>query len=78
MGALTVLGSAVGAYVMSMAVLSPCPLLVAEGAGGGGLVVSITCMFEVRLKVRKSFMTPSPPHRCSPGQPLFLLCLMSK
>lgn len=31
---------------MSMAVLSPCPLLVGEGAGGGGVIVSITCMFE--------------------------------
>lgn len=34
MGALTVLGSAVGAYLLSMAVLSPCPLLVDEAAGG--------------------------------------------
>lgn len=41
MGALTVLGSGVGAYLMSMAVLSPCPLLVDEDAGGG-VVVSIT------------------------------------
>lgn len=40
MGALTVLGSGVGAYLMSMAALSPCPLLVANGAGRV-LVVSI-------------------------------------
>lgn len=34
MGALTLVGSGVGAYIMGMAVLSPCPLLVNESSGG--------------------------------------------
>ncbi|XP_003976011.1 solute carrier family 52, riboflavin transporter, member 2 isoform X1 [Takifugu rubripes] len=42
MGALTVLGSAVGAYLLSMAVLSPCPLLVDEAAGGVVAVLAWT------------------------------------
>ncbi|KAM9738597.1 riboflavin transporter 2-like isoform 1-T3 [Menidia menidia] len=40
MGALTVMGSAVGAYIMSMAVLSPCPLLVNEASGGAIMVLA--------------------------------------
>lgn len=40
MGALTVMGSAAGAYIMGMAVLSPCPLLVSD-ASGGVIIVSI-------------------------------------
>ncbi|XP_047461221.1 riboflavin transporter 2 [Mugil cephalus] len=40
MGALTVLGSGVGAYIMSMAVLSPCPLLVNDSSGGVVIVLA--------------------------------------
>ncbi|XP_023250701.1 riboflavin transporter 2-like [Seriola lalandi dorsalis] len=40
MGALTVMGSGVGAYIMSMAVLSPCPLLVNDTSGGFIMVLS--------------------------------------
>lgn len=41
MGALTVIGSGIGAYIMSMAVMSPCPLLVNETAGGVIMVSSL-------------------------------------
>uniref|UniRef100_A0A3Q3WUB7 Riboflavin transporter n=1 Tax=Mola mola TaxID=94237 RepID=A0A3Q3WUB7_MOLML len=40
MGALTVMGSGVGAYIMGMAALSPCPLLVNEGSGGAIIVLA--------------------------------------
>ncbi|XP_041665834.1 riboflavin transporter 2 [Cheilinus undulatus] len=40
MGALTVIGSGVGAYIMSMAVMSPCPLLVNESSGGVIMVLA--------------------------------------
>ncbi|XP_051247483.1 riboflavin transporter 2 [Dicentrarchus labrax] len=40
MGALTVIGSGVGAYIMAMAVLSPCPLLVNETTGGVIIVLA--------------------------------------
>ncbi|CAG5956550.1 unnamed protein product [Menidia menidia] len=40
MGALTVMGSAVGAYIMAMAVLSPCPMLVNEASGGAIMVLA--------------------------------------
>ncbi|XP_071751121.1 riboflavin transporter 2 [Centroberyx gerrardi] len=40
MGALTVLGSGVGAYIMTMAVLSPCPLLVNDSSGGVLIVLA--------------------------------------
>uniref|UniRef100_A0A3P8TK75 Riboflavin transporter n=1 Tax=Amphiprion percula TaxID=161767 RepID=A0A3P8TK75_AMPPE len=40
MGVLTVCGSAVGAFIMSMAVLSPCPLLVHDSAGAVIIVLS--------------------------------------
>lgn len=33
MGILTVIGTGIGAYIMAMAVLSPCPLLVHESSG---------------------------------------------
>lgn len=39
MGVLTVIGSGVGAYIMGMAVLSPCPLL-ADETSGGVIIVS--------------------------------------
>lgn len=39
MGALTVIGSGVGAFIMGMAALSPCPLLV-NGTSGGVIIVS--------------------------------------
>lgn len=41
MGALTGIGSGVGAYIFSMAVLSPCPLLVDQTLGGV-VIVSIS------------------------------------
>uniref|UniRef100_A0A8C2XG95 Riboflavin transporter n=1 Tax=Cyclopterus lumpus TaxID=8103 RepID=A0A8C2XG95_CYCLU len=40
MGALTVSGSGVGAYIMGMAALSPCPLLVNETSGGVIIVLA--------------------------------------
>ncbi|XP_068567504.1 riboflavin transporter 2 [Cebidichthys violaceus] len=40
MGALTVTGSGVGAYIMGMAALSPCPLLVNETSGGVVIVLA--------------------------------------
>ncbi|XP_028285959.1 riboflavin transporter 2 [Parambassis ranga] len=40
MGALTGIGSAVGAYIMGMAVLSPCPLMVNDTAGGTIIVLA--------------------------------------
>lgn len=40
MGALTVVGSAVGGYIMFVAALSPCPLLVNDTAGGAVIVSS--------------------------------------
>uniref|UniRef100_UPI0037E8A8D9 riboflavin transporter 2 n=1 Tax=Semicossyphus pulcher TaxID=241346 RepID=UPI0037E8A8D9 len=40
MGALTVIGSGIGAYITGMAVLSPCPLLVNDTAGGVTMVLA--------------------------------------
>ncbi|KAF3707186.1 Riboflavin transporter 2 [Channa argus] len=40
MGALTVVGSGIGAYIMGMAVLSPCPLLVNDTSGGAIIVLA--------------------------------------
>lgn len=40
MGALTVIGSGVGAFIMGMAALSPCPLLVNHTSGGVIIVSS--------------------------------------
>ncbi|KAK5910809.1 hypothetical protein CgunFtcFv8_005041 [Champsocephalus gunnari] len=40
MGALTVTGSGVGVYIIAMAVLSPCPLLVNETSGGVIMVLA--------------------------------------
>ncbi|XP_037331081.2 riboflavin transporter 2 [Pungitius pungitius] len=40
MGALTLLGSAAGAYIMSMAALSPCPLLVHHTSGAVVMVLA--------------------------------------
>nr|XP_040045359.1 riboflavin transporter 2 [Gasterosteus aculeatus aculeatus] len=40
MGALTLLGSAAGAYIMSMAALSPCPLLVHQTSGAAVIVLA--------------------------------------
>lgn len=40
MGILTVIGSAIGAYIMGMAALSPCPLLV-DNIAGSVIIVSI-------------------------------------
>lgn len=46
MGALTVVGSGVGAYIMGMAVLSPCPLLVNE-TSGGVIIVSHASFIQI-------------------------------
>ncbi|XP_054620508.1 riboflavin transporter 2 [Dunckerocampus dactyliophorus] len=40
MGALTLLGSGVGAFIISMAALSPCPLLVNDNSGGVIMVLA--------------------------------------
>nr|XP_020453329.1 riboflavin transporter 2-like [Monopterus albus]XP_020453330.1 riboflavin transporter 2-like [Monopterus albus] len=48
MGALSVIGSAVGAYIMGMAALSPCPLLVHETSGGVIIVFAwIVCVLTL-------------------------------
>ncbi|XP_041868503.1 riboflavin transporter 2 isoform X2 [Melanotaenia boesemani] len=52
MGALTVMGSGVGAYIMSMAVLSPCPLLVNE-ASGAAIIVLAWVVFILSLSYVK-------------------------
>ncbi|KAL7381871.1 hypothetical protein ABVT39_012695 [Epinephelus coioides] len=52
MGALTVIGSAVGAFIMSMAVLSPCPLLVNE-ASGSVIIVLAWILFVLTLSYVK-------------------------
>lgn len=40
MGLLTIIGSAIGAYIMGMAALSPCPLLV-DNIAGSIIIVSM-------------------------------------
>ncbi|XP_056154813.1 riboflavin transporter 2 [Lampris incognitus] len=52
MGALTVLGSGIGAYIMGIAVLSPCPLLVTE-TSGGVLIVLAWIVFVLTLSYVK-------------------------
>ncbi|KAM4631468.1 solute carrier family 52, riboflavin transporter, member 2 [Polymixia lowei] len=52
MGALTVIGSGVGAYIMAMAVQSPCPLLVHE-TSGGVLIVLAWIVFVLTLSYVK-------------------------
>ncbi|XP_070777950.1 riboflavin transporter 2 [Enoplosus armatus] len=52
MGALTVIGSGVGAFIMSMAVLSPCPLLVHE-TSGGVIIVLAWILFVLALSYVK-------------------------
>ncbi|XP_070702707.1 riboflavin transporter 2 [Pempheris klunzingeri] len=52
MGALTVIGSGVGAYIMAMAVLSPCPLLVDE-TSGGVIIVMAWILFILTLSYVK-------------------------
>lgn len=42
MGALTLIGSGLGAYIMAIAVLSPCPLLVHETSGGVIIVSNLS------------------------------------
>lgn len=42
MGALTLIGSGVGAYIMTVAVLSPCPLLVHDTSGGVIIVSNLS------------------------------------
>ncbi|XP_031730548.1 riboflavin transporter 2 [Anarrhichthys ocellatus] len=52
MGALTVTGSGVGAYIMGMAALSPCPLLV-HGTSGGVVIVLAWVLFILTLSYVK-------------------------
>ncbi|KAM6903317.1 riboflavin transporter 2 [Lycodopsis pacificus] len=52
MGALTVTGSGVGAYIMGMAALSPCPLLV-NGTSGGVIIVLAWVLFILTLSYVK-------------------------
>ncbi|KAM3858090.1 riboflavin transporter 2 [Diretmus argenteus] len=52
MGALTVTGSGVGAYIMGMAVLSPCPPLVSD-TSGSVLIVSAWIVFVLTLSYVK-------------------------
>ncbi|XP_029022681.1 riboflavin transporter 2 [Betta splendens] len=48
MGALTVLGSAVGAYIMAMAAFSPCPLLVHVSSGSVLIVLAwVVCVLTL-------------------------------
>lgn len=55
MGVLTVLGSGVGAYIMWMAVLSPCPLLVHDTWGAPLIVLAwvvfVLCLSYVKVMV---------------------------
>ncbi|XP_074789827.1 LOW QUALITY PROTEIN: riboflavin transporter 2 [Myripristis murdjan] len=52
MGALTLIGSAVGAYIMAMAALSPCPLLVND-ASGSVIIVLAWIVFILTLSYVK-------------------------
>ncbi|XP_071356238.1 riboflavin transporter 2 [Trachinotus anak] len=52
MGALTVIGSGVGAYIMGMAVLSPCPLLIND-ISGGVIIVLAWIIFVLALSYVK-------------------------
>ncbi|KAK5854649.1 hypothetical protein PBY51_004828 [Eleginops maclovinus] len=52
MGVLTVTGSGVGAYIMAMAVLSPCPLLV-NITSGGVIIVLAWILFVLTLSYVK-------------------------
>lgn len=45
MGLLTLVGTGVGVYIMAMAVMSPCPLLVNEASGGVIMVSTVTVFF---------------------------------
>lgn len=52
MGALTIVGSGVGAYIMAMAVFSPCPLLVHD-TWGGVIIVLAWVVFVLTLSYVK-------------------------
>ncbi|XP_074469119.1 riboflavin transporter 2 [Sebastes fasciatus] len=52
MGVLTVLGSGLGSYIMGIAVLSPCPLLVHE-TSGGVIIVLAWILFVLTLSYVK-------------------------
>uniref|UniRef100_A0A3P8TK64 Riboflavin transporter n=1 Tax=Amphiprion percula TaxID=161767 RepID=A0A3P8TK64_AMPPE len=84
MGVLTVCGSAVGAFIMSMAVLSPCPLLVHDSAGA---VIIVSSSFHSSSVLRWSVSVAGAPHtrlkplnphlsvlRCCPGSCSFSRC----
>ncbi len=48
MGILTVTGTGFGAYIMAMAALSPCPLLINHDLGAA-LIVRLTHMLSIGL-----------------------------
>lgn len=52
MGVLTSIGSLIGVFIMSMAVLSPCPLLVNE-TSGAIIIVSIGDQLLVYILYKK-------------------------
>lgn len=55
MGALTVIGSGVGAYIMGMAALSPCPLLVNDSSGD---VIIVSALLNFIYSINYSFNLP--------------------
>lgn len=54
MGVLTSIGSLIGVYIMGMAVLSPCPLLVND-TSGTVIIVSIKDEFVFIFNIRSVF-----------------------
>lgn len=86
MGVLTMMGTGVGAYIMAMAVLSPCPLLVNETPGGAVIVSGLLAfVFHTHNEGKPCFCTQvmcegscSPPpllfRRCWPGSSSSFLC----
>lgn len=81
MGFLTLIGTGVGVYIMAMAVLSPCPLLVNE-ASGGVIMVSITVAVRLFLNSTSILNIENKEthlhlvHRCCAGSSSFSLCPM--
>lgn len=54
MGFLTAIGSVIGIYIMAMAVLSPCPMLVNHISGA---ILIVSCTFrDVFLKLNNTFL----------------------
>lgn len=48
MGFLTVVGTGFGAYIMAMAALSPCPLLV-HSVSGTAVIVRLSSKWEINV-----------------------------